>query len=78
MGDLSQGIHSYRSISSWNVLMKEVFGDARVVYREILYSYRSAKEIIDVFNRVMPANIYKSNTCIRNRAKADKRTDQFY
>ncbi|MDR3566295.1 MAG: UvrD-helicase domain-containing protein [Negativicutes bacterium] len=54
MGDLSQGIHSYRSISSWNVLFKEVFGDARVIYREILYSYRSAKEIIDVFNRVMP------------------------
>jgi DNA helicase-2/ATP-dependent DNA helicase PcrA len=54
MGDLSQGIHSYRSISSWNVLLKEVFADARVAYREILYSYRSAKEIIDVFNLVMP------------------------
>lgn len=54
MGDLSQGIHSYRSISSWNVVLKEVFDDARTVYREILHSYRSAKEIIDVFNRVMP------------------------
>jgi len=54
MGDLSQGIHSYRSISSWNVLTKEVFADARLAYREILYSYRSAKEIIDVFNQVMP------------------------
>ncbi|EGO64724.1 HelD family protein [Acetonema longum] len=54
MGDLSQGIHSYRSISSWNVILKEVFADARAVYREILYSYRSAREIIDVFNRVMP------------------------
>ncbi len=54
MGDLSQGIHSYRSISSWNVVSKEVFADARVIYREILHSYRSSKEIIDVFNRVMP------------------------
>lgn len=54
MGDLSQGIHSYRSIVSWNVVLKEIFGDARTVYREIQYSYRSAKEIIDVFNRVMP------------------------
>jgi DNA helicase-2/ATP-dependent DNA helicase PcrA len=54
MGDLSQGIHSYRSISSWNSLLKEVFADARTEYREILYSYRSSKEIIDVFNRVMP------------------------
>lgn len=54
MGDLAQGIHSYRSISSWNVLLQEVFADARVVYREILYSYRSAREIIDVFNLVAP------------------------
>jgi DNA helicase-2/ATP-dependent DNA helicase PcrA len=54
MGDLSQGIHSYRSISSWNVVLKEIFADARSVYREIKYSYRSAKEIIDVFNKVMP------------------------
>ena len=54
MGDLSQGIHYFRSIGSWDVVLKEVFGDARAVYREIVYSYRSAKEIIDVFNRVMP------------------------
>ncbi len=54
MGDLSQGIYSYRSIGNWNVLLKEIFADARAVYREISYSYRSAKEIIDVFNRVMP------------------------
>lgn len=60
MGDLSQGIYSYRSISSWDVLLKEVFGDARTVYHEILYSYRSAKEIIDVFNRVMPPNYSKA------------------
>lgn len=54
MGDLSQGIYAHRSISSWNVLIKEIFADARTEYREALYSYRSAKEIIDVFNRVMP------------------------
>ncbi|MBP2646337.1 MAG: Helicase superfamily 1 UvrD-related protein [Firmicutes bacterium] len=54
MGDLSQGIHSYRSISSWNALLQEVFADSRTAYREITYSYRSAKEIIDVANRVMP------------------------
>ncbi|SEO63242.1 HelD family protein [Propionispora vibrioides] len=55
MGDVSQGIHSYRSINSWNVLTKGVFADDRTVYREILHSYRSAKEIIDVFNCVVPA-----------------------
>jgi len=60
MGDLSQGIHSYRSISSWNALLKEVFADARVAYRQILYSYRSAKEIIDVFNLVLPQGSTKA------------------
>ena len=54
MGDLSQGIHSYRSIDSWQTLLKEVFSDTRTIYREILYSYRSAKEIVDLFNKVMP------------------------
>lgn len=55
MGDLSQGIHTYRSIDSWQTLLKDVFSDTRTVYREILYSYRSAKEIVDLFNKVMPA-----------------------
>lgn len=50
MGDLSQGIHSYHSIDSWQTLLKEVFSDTRTIYREILYSYRSAKEIVDLFN----------------------------
>lgn len=54
MGDLSQGIHSHRSISSWNTLLQEVFADSRKAYHEIRHSYRSAKEIIAVFNRVMP------------------------
>ncbi len=60
MGDLSQGIHSYRSITNWNVLLKEVFADSRTVYREILHSYRSAKEIIEVFNCVMPPGSTKA------------------
>jgi len=54
MGDLSQGIHTYRSIDTWQTLLKDVFGDTRTVYREILYSYRSAKEIVELFNKVMP------------------------
>lgn len=54
MGDLSQGIHYFRSIGSWDVVLKEVFADARTAYHEIPYSYRSAKEIVGVCNRVMP------------------------
>lgn len=55
MGDLSQGITSYRSIDSWQVVMKEVFFDVKSIYREVNYSYRSAREIIECFNKVMPS-----------------------
>lgn len=54
MGDLSQGITSYRSIDSWQVLIKEVFADVKSIYREVNYSYRSAREIVECFNQVMP------------------------
>ena len=54
MGDLSQGITAYRSIDSWQVVMKEVFSDVKSIYREVNYSYRSAREIIECFNKVMP------------------------
>jgi len=54
MGDMSQGISSYRSIDNWQVLMKDVFGDVKSIYREVNYSYRSAREIVECFNRVMP------------------------
>lgn len=54
MGDMSQGINSYRSIDSWQVLMKEVFSDVKSIYREVNHSYRSAREIVECFNSVMP------------------------
>lgn len=54
MGDMSQGITSYRSIENWQVLMKDVFGDVKSIYREVNYSYRSAREIVECFNSVMP------------------------
>lgn len=54
MGDMSQGITSYRSIDSWQVLMKDVFGDVKSIYREVNHSYRSAREIVECFNSVLP------------------------
>lgn len=55
MGDMSQGINSYRSIENWQVLMKDVFADVKSIYREVNYSYRSAREIVECFNSVMPS-----------------------
>ncbi len=54
MGDMSQGITSYRSIENWQVVMKDVFADVKSIYREVNYSYRSAREIVECFNSVMP------------------------
>jgi len=55
MGDMSQGINSYRSIDSWQALMKDVFSDVKSIYREVNHSYRSAREIVECFNSVMPS-----------------------
>jgi len=55
MGDMSQGINSYRSIESWQVLLKDVFHDVKSIYREVNHSYRSAREIVECFNSVMPS-----------------------
>ncbi|WP_378954994.1 HelD family protein [Pelosinus sp. sgz500959] len=55
MGDMSQGITSYRSIDNWQILMKDVFADVKSIYREVNYSYRSAREIVECFNSVMPS-----------------------
>jgi DNA helicase-2/ATP-dependent DNA helicase PcrA len=55
MGDMLQGIHAERGLDSWDTLLKEIFGDAKCRYYEVNYSYRSAKEIVDLFNSVMPS-----------------------
>ena len=54
MGDIFQGIQAGRGLESWQSLLREVFGEARSRYFEINYSYRSAKEVVDLFNLVMP------------------------
>ncbi len=55
MGDMLQGIHAGRGLESWQTLLKEVFATVRSHYFEVNYSYRSAKEIVDLFNQVMPS-----------------------
>lgn len=59
MGDTLQGIRQ-GGLDNWQSLLREVFGEARSHYYEVNYSYRSAKEIVDLFNRVMPAGRSKA------------------
>ncbi len=60
MGDMSQAIHTDRGLSSWQQLIKEVFAEAKCRYYEVNFSYRSAKEIVDLFNKVLPSGRSKA------------------
>ncbi len=60
MGDMSQAIHTDRGLTSWQSLLKEIFDEAKCRYYEVNFSYRSAKEIVDLFNKVLPSNRSKA------------------
>lgn len=52
LGDLCQGIHSYRSLASWHELDDEVFGDKRTSLLTLEQSYRTTVEIMEAANRI--------------------------
>ncbi|MFE8698472.1 RNA polymerase recycling motor HelD [Cytobacillus sp. FJAT-53684] len=51
VGDLAQGIHSYRGLSSWDRVMKEIF--PRATYTELQKSYRTTVEIMEKANELL-------------------------
>ncbi|MFC7062930.1 RNA polymerase recycling motor HelD [Halobacillus seohaensis] len=51
LGDLSQGIHSYRGMKSWDQLIQEVF--PRALYRTLKKSYRTTIEIMNLANHLL-------------------------
>jgi DNA helicase-2/ATP-dependent DNA helicase PcrA len=53
LGDLAQGIHTYRGIRRWEEF-EEVFPLDRTSYHELKQSYRSTLEIIEFANRILP------------------------
>jgi DNA helicase-2/ATP-dependent DNA helicase PcrA len=53
LGDLAQGIHSYRGVNRWKELT-DVFAEAQTSYHELIQSYRSTLEIIEFANRILP------------------------
>ncbi|WP_120169427.1 3'-5' exonuclease [Thermohalobacter berrensis] len=52
LGDLSQGIHSYRSINDWNDVI-DIFGKNSTSYMTLVQSYRTTVEIMDFANKVL-------------------------
>jgi DNA helicase II / ATP-dependent DNA helicase PcrA len=53
LGDLCQGIHSYRGIQSWTDIVTHVFGERRCQYLTLEQSYRTTVEIMEAANKVI-------------------------
>ncbi len=53
LGDLSQGIHSYRSIQSWDDVLNKIFDSTKSQYLTLEQSYRTTIEIMDLANEVI-------------------------
>lgn len=55
LGDLCQGIHSYRGIKDWNDLSKYVFEESGSTLLTLEQSYRTTVEIMEAANSVIKA-----------------------
>ncbi|KEO81905.1 RNA polymerase recycling motor HelD [Tumebacillus flagellatus] len=53
LGDLSQGIHSYRGVESWDKVLQAVFPSGNCNYLVLEQSYRTTVEIMNLANRVI-------------------------
>ena len=51
VGDLAQGIHSYRGITDWQEVRQSIF--PRAIYRELKKSYRTTVEIMNEANKLL-------------------------
>lgn len=53
LGDLSQGIHSYRGINNWREVQEKVFGVQESSYMTLEQSYRTTVEVMELANEVI-------------------------
>lgn len=53
LGDLCQGINSYRGINDWNDVIEKVFSERKCTFLKLDQSYRTTIEIMDVANEVI-------------------------
>lgn len=53
LGDISQGIHSYRGIDSWKDVIDQVFTTRGASYISLVQSYRTTIEIMELANKVI-------------------------
>lgn len=53
LGDLAQGIHSYRGVTDWEEIRDKVFEDSRCQLLTLEQSYRTTVEIMEAANKVI-------------------------
>jgi DNA helicase-2/ATP-dependent DNA helicase PcrA len=53
LGDLAQGIHSYRGVKDWNDILKNVFTNSKGRLLTLEQSYRTTIEIMSLANEVL-------------------------
>ncbi|MFP3360573.1 DNA helicase, partial [Planococcus sp. SIMBA_143] len=66
VGDLAQGIHSYRGLQSWEPVYRDIF--PRATYTELQKSYRTTIEIMEEANKLLsllPYDFPKVNPVVR-------------
>lgn len=70
LGDLCQGIHSYRGVKDWEDIRVHVFDDRKCQYLTLEQSYRTTVEIMDAANKVIgrlkDRNFIKAKPVIRH------------
>ncbi len=67
VGDLAQGIHSYRGLLSWEPVYQDIF--PRATYTELQKSYRTTIEIMEEANQLLarlPYTFPKVNPVVRH------------
>lgn len=53
LGDIAQGVHSYRGIENWKKFMEVEFPEGDVIYTTLEKTYRTTKEIMHKANEVI-------------------------
>ena len=53
LGDIAQGVHSYRGIENWKKFMEVEFPEGDVIYTTLEKTYRTTKEIMYKANEVI-------------------------
>ncbi|OPJ62133.1 RNA polymerase recycling motor HelD [Clostridium oryzae] len=78
LGDLSQGIHSYRAVDNWQQVQREVFGEDESSYMTLEQSYRTTVEVMHIANQIIKklnnSGIIYAKPVIRHGLKPDNVT----